>query len=267
MLGFRLIGTLGALVFATAAYGQEALALPNAEEPAPVVELVEPLIHYPDDIVQVIFNAAQYPEQIALAARYLNSPNSVQSTPEFNRVILALMQHPTLLHRLSTTLVWVSELGHALTKDEPRVWAQLEEQRLLPKDFAQPVIVLPAETRVVYRSRPNSYRHSGPWPAWILPSHIGHGDRHSHRRPLHRRHHHTHHSWGHDGRHSPFWHHGHLRHRDGFLYQQHRQLDKRMTRERRADRRALRRESRRHTPEPYMSGTVSGTVHRVGPLH
>ena len=34
MLGFRLIGTLGALVFASAAYGQEALALPNAEEPA-----------------------------------------------------------------------------------------------------------------------------------------------------------------------------------------------------------------------------------------
>ena len=263
MLGFRLFGTLSALVLISAAHGQEALVLPNAQEPAPVAALVDPLIHYPDDIVQVIFDATEYPEQIALAARYLTNPSGVQGKPEFNRVILALMQYPTLLQRLSTDLVWVSELGQALAEDEPLVWAQLGDQRLMPKDLAEPATVVPAETRVVYRSRP---RYSDPWPARVSSSYVVRWDRQSHRRPLHRRHHHNHHSWGHSRRHSPFWHHGNMRHRDHVLYRQHRQLERRMTHEHRANRRELRRDSRRHTPEPYMSGTVSGAIHRAGQL-
>ena len=244
MLGFRLIGTLGALAFTSAAYGQEPLALLNAEEPAPAAKLVDPLIHYPDDIVQVIFDATQHPEQIALAARYLNNPNSVQGKPAFNAAILALMQYPTLLQRLSTNLVWVSELGQALTDDESHVWAQLEDQRLLPEDLAQPITVVPAETRVVYRSRPSSYRYSDPWPARVSSSYVVHWDRHSHRHPTH---------------------HGHLRHPDHFLYRQHRQLERRVTREHRANRREFRRDSRHRPPEPYMSGTAFGAVHGVGP--
>ena len=266
MLGFRLIGTLGALAFTSAAYGQEPLALLNAEEPAPAAKLVDPLIHYPNDIVQVIFDATQHPEQIALAARYLNNPNSVQGKPAFNPAILALMQYPTLLQRLSTNLVWVSELGQALTDDESHVWAQLEDQRLLPEDLAQPITVVPAETRVVYRSRPSSYRYSDPWPARVSSSYVVHWDRHSHRHPTHHRHHHHYRSWGHASRHNPFWHHGHLRHPDHFLYRQHRQLEKRVTREHRANRREFRRDSRHRPPEPYMSGTVFGAVHGVGPL-
>jgi hypothetical protein len=266
MLGFRLIGTLGALAFTSAAYGQESLALLNAEEPAPAAELVDPLIHYPDNIIQVIFDATEYPEQIALAARYLTNPTGVQGKPKFNRAILALMQYPTLLQRLSTDLVWVSELGQAVAEDEPLVWAQLRDQRLLPKDLAEPVTVVPAETRVVYRSRPSSYRFSDPRPARISSSYVVHWDRHSHRRPLHRRHHHNHHFWGHSGRHGPVWHHGHLRHPNHFLYRQHRQLERRVTRGHRANRREFRRDSRHRPPEPYMSGTVFGAVHGVGPL-
>ena len=129
MLGFRLIGILWALAFTGAAQGQEALAPLNADEPALAAELVESLVHYPDDIVQVIFDATEYPEQIALAARYLNEPNSVQGKPAFNRAILALMQYPTLLQRLSTDLVWISELGRALAEDESLVWAQLKGRR------------------------------------------------------------------------------------------------------------------------------------------
>jgi hypothetical protein len=262
MLGFRLIGTLGALAFTSAAYGQEPLALLNAEEPAPAAKLVDPLIHYPDDIVQVIFDATQHPEQIALAARYLNNPNSVQGKPAFNPAILALMQYPTLLQRLSTDLVWVSELGQALTDDESHVWAQLEDQRLLPEDLAQPMTDVPAETRVVYRSRPSSYRYSDPWPTRVSSSYVVHWDRH----PTHYRHHHHYRSWEDARRHSPFWHHGHLRYPDHFLYRQHRQLERRMTREHRANRREFRRDLRHRPPEPYMSGTVFGAVQGVGPL-
>jgi hypothetical protein len=39
-----------------------------------------------------------------------------------------------------------------------------------------------------------------------------------------------------------------------------------MTREHRANRREFRRDLRHRPPEPYMSGTVFGAVHGVGPL-
>ena len=184
MLGFRLIGILWALAFTGAAQGQEALAPLNADEPALAAELVESLVHYPDDIVQVIFDATEYPEQIALAARYLNEPNSVQGKPAFNRAILALMQYPTLLQRLSTDLVWISELGRALAEDESLVWAQLKDRRQLPEGLASPVTVVPEETRVVYRSRPSSSVSSTLARTGVLV-YVVHWDRHSHRRPLH----------------------------------------------------------------------------------
>ena len=266
MLGFRLIGILWALAFTGAAQGQEALAPLNADEPALAAELVESLVHYPDDIVQVIFDATEYPEQIALAARYLNEPNSVQGKPAFNRAILALMQYPTLLQRLSTDLVWISELGRALAEDESLVWAQLKDRRQLLEGLASPVTVVPEETRVVYRSRPSSYRLFDPWPARVSSSYVVHWDRHSHRRPLHPRHHHHYGFWGHSSRHDPLWHHRHLRHPDHFLYRQHRQLERRITRGRKATRREFRRDSRRHQPRPYMSGGLSGTAHGTGPL-
>ena len=270
MLRFRLIAILGALAFTGAAQGQEAIALLNTNEPAPVTTLVGRLTHYPNDIVQVIFDASQYPEQIALAARYLNDPSNIQGKPEFNRAILALMQYPTLLQRLSTDLVWVSELGQALTEDETLVWAQLKDQRLLPKDLGQPETVAQKKTRVVYRSRPSTsgcfdYDFFDPWPPQISESYVVHWDRHSHRRLPHRWHHHP---WGYSDRYSPFWHDRHLHHQDRFLYWQQRRLERKMTRERRrANRREFRQNSRRHPHEPYKSGTVFGTVQRVDPLH
>ncbi len=266
MLRFRLIGTLGALAFSATAYAQEPLALRNAEEPALLAALVDPLIHYPDDIVQVIFDATEHPEQIALAARYLNDPNSVQGKPVFDRAILALMQYPSVLQQLSRDLVWVSELGQVLTDDESHVWAQLEDQRLTPDDLAQPVTVERAKPRVVYRSRPTSYRYRDPWPTRASSTYVVYWDRHSHRHPMRHRHHHHYRSWGHSNRHNPFWYHGYLRHPDQFLYQQHRQLERKIARERQTTRREPQHDSRRRPPEPYMSGTVFGPVSGAGLL-
>ena len=266
MLRFRLIGTLGALAFSATAYAQEPLALRNAEEPALLAALVDPLIHYPDDIVQVIFDASEHPEQIALAARYLNDPNSVQGKPVFDRAILALMQYPTLLQRLSTDLVWISELGRAVAEDESLVWAQLKDRRQLLEGLASPVTVVPEETRVVYRSRPSSYRLFDPWPTRAPSTYVVYWDRHSHRHPMRHRHHHHYRSWGHSNRHNPFWYHGYLRHPDQFLYQQHRQLERKIARERQTTRRELQHDSRRRPPEPYMSGTVFGPVSGAGLL-
>ena len=216
--------------------------------------------------MQVIFDATEHPEQIALAARYLNDPNSVQGKPVFDRAILALMQYPSVLQQLSRDLVWVSELGQVLTDDESHVWAQLEDQRLTPDDLAQPETVERAKPRVVYRSRPTSYRYRDPWPTRASTTYVVYWDRHSHRHPMRHRHHHHYRSWGHSNRHNPFWYHGYLRHPDQFLYQRHRQLERTIARERQTTRREPQHDSRRRPPEPYMSGTVFGPVSGAGLL-
>ena len=96
-------------------------------------ELVEPLVHYPDDIVGVIFSASQQPEQVALAARYLSDPTSVSGEPDFSDEILALMQYPTLLMELSEYLGWLSALNNALIEDGAKVWTALEHKRKEPR--------------------------------------------------------------------------------------------------------------------------------------
>ena len=120
-------------------------------------ELVAPLVHYPDDIVDVIFQASRLPEQIALAARYLSEPTSVKSEPSFSEDILALMQYPTLLIELSENLVWLSSLQKALGQSEERVWAALERLRQEPRPELGTITVAKSANRVVYRAGPNSY--------------------------------------------------------------------------------------------------------------
>lgn len=120
-------------------------------------ELVAPLVHYPDDIVDVIFQASRLPEQIALAARYLSEPTSVKSEPSFSEDMLALMQYPTLLIELSENLVWLSSLHKALGQSEERVWAALERLRQEPRPELGTITVAKSANRVVYRAGPNSY--------------------------------------------------------------------------------------------------------------
>ena len=126
-------------------------------------ELVEPLVHYPDDIVDVIFSASQQPEQVALAARYLSDPASVSGKPDFSDDILALMQYPTLLMELSENLVWLSTLSSALLEDGAKVWAALEQQRQEPRPELGTITVTKQPDRVVYRAGPNSYVKRSGW--------------------------------------------------------------------------------------------------------
>ena len=126
-------------------------------------ELVEPLVHYPDDIVDVIFSASQQPEQVALAARYLSDPASVSGKPDFSDDILALMQYPTLLMELSENLVWLSTLSSALLEDDAKVWAALEQHRQEPKPELGTTTVTKQADRVFYRAGPNSFVKRSGW--------------------------------------------------------------------------------------------------------
>ena len=220
-----------------------------------VCELVEPLIHYSDDIVDVIFRASQQTEQVALAARYLSDPASVRGEPDFSDDILALMQYPTLLIELSENLVWLSTLHSALLRDGTKVWAALEQQRQEPKPELGTITVTRQPDRAFYRAGPNSYvkrsgwsprtritkvykaqprhgaywnrrgyqSHYDYWPLAGLPSHWHfHRDRRRDWRSDWR----SHQRFGHNRRH----------HRDGFygddiLYRQQRRIQRQITRD------------------------------------
>lgn len=134
--------------------------------------LVQPLIHYPDELIQTIFAVSQQPEQVALAARYLTDPNSITSEPQFSDTALELMQYPALLLQLSENLLWLRQLGQAVSRDEDSLWTSLQDERLaqgVPEDALEdalaglprdPISITRTDDRIIYRSGP-SYR-SGP---------------------------------------------------------------------------------------------------------
>jgi len=248
--------------------------LDPSNAPAPIAamdELVAPLVHYPDDVVDVIFRASQRPEQIALAARYLSEPTSVKSEPSFSEDLLALMQYPTLLIELSENLVWLSSLHKALGQSEERVWAALDRQRQEPRPELGTITVAKSANRVVYRAGPNSYvkrssfsprtqittvyrsqprrgaywnrggyqPHYDYWPRTTPLSHwqLHRDARHSWRGGLDWR---TQRHFGPGRRYQPSWSHG-----DDFLYRHQRKLHRQIARDNRQDRRAERRDRAR----------------------
>ena len=128
--------------------------------------LVQPLIHYPDELIQTIFAVSQQPEQVALAARYLTDPNSIASEPQFSDTALELMQYPALLLQLSENLIWLRQLGQAVSRNEDSLWTSLQDERLaqgVPEDFLEdalaglpsdPISITRTDDRIIYRSGP-----------------------------------------------------------------------------------------------------------------
>ena len=235
-------------------------------------ELLEPLVHYPDDIVGVIFSASQQPEQVALAARYLSDPTSVSGEPDFSDEILALMQYPTLLMELSENLVWLSTLSNALLEDGAKVWAALEQQRQEPKPELGTITVPRQPDRVVYRAGPNSYvkrsswsprnrittvyhaqpRHGAYWNRrdyqshydyWLRAGSLSHWHFHRDRRRDWRSNWRSHQRFGHNRRHHRGWSYG-----EDVLYRQQRRIQRQIARDHRQDHRDTRRyqQSERH---------------------
>ena len=235
-------------------------------------ELLEPLVHYPDDIVGVIFSASQQPEQVALAARYLSDPTSVSGEPDFSDEILALMQYPTLLMELSENLVWLSTLSNALLEDGAKVWAALEQQRQEPKPELGTITVPRQPDRVVYRAGPNSYvkrsswsprtrittvyhaqpRHGAYWNRrdyqshydyWLRAGSLSHWHFHRDRRRDWRSNWRSHQRFGHNRRHHRGWSYG-----EDVLYRQQRRIQRQIASDHRQDHRDTRhyQQSKRH---------------------
>ena len=249
-------------------------------------ELVEPLAHYPDDIVDIIFSASKQPEQIALAARYLSDPASVRGEPDFSDDILALMQYPTLLMELSENLVWLSTLHRALLKDGTKVWAALEQHRQEPKPELGTTTVTRQPDRVFYRAGPNSYVKRSGWSPrarittvyQAQPRHGAYWNRRSYQshydywpRAGSLSHWHFHRDWRSDWRsHQRFGHnrrhHRGRTYRDNILYRQQRRIQRQLERDHRQNYREAQpyRQSERHQ-ERRDQGNRANTTERPTP--
>lgn len=267
------------------------VTLEHSDAPTPddrIGELVEPLVHYPDDIVDVIFRASQQPEQVALAARYLSEPASVSGEPDFSDDILALIQYPTLLMELSKNLVWLSALNGALVADEAKIWTALRRQRQEPRPELGTIAATKQPDRVVYRAGPNSYvkrsdwsprtrittiyhaqpRHGAYWNRggdqsrydyWPRAGLLSHWHFHRDQRRDWRSDWHSdwrsHQRFGHNRRHHRGWSYG-----DDILYRQQRRMQRQIARDHRQNHREARPHRqperpapRRDIPQPYMS--------------
>lgn len=269
---YLLMTVIAALTFAVPAQAEITAQSSGKEEAVDNYSLVQPLIHYPNELIQTIFRVSQQPEQVALAARYLTDPNSITSEPQFSDAALELMQYPALVLQLSADLLWLRQLGQAVSSDEDSLWASLQDQRLaqgVPDDALEdvtaglssdPISVTRIDDRIIYRSGPGyrngpSIHHLGAQrlsprraTTYVFPrlhAPAAPWSRHGLHRPpngffLHK-----------DqlfGRHSRRWHNSFgWRGRDDFLHRHQRQLRDNIGRQRRAERRGE--HHQQHRPE------------------
>lgn len=103
---------------AAAAETTEKIALEAAQR------LVAPVALYPDPILSAVLEAATTPLDVVEAERFLSkraADPTLAPDPDWSPAILALLNHPDLLRRMSEDLDWTRTLGAAVVEDLPVV--------------------------------------------------------------------------------------------------------------------------------------------------
>ncbi|MCL6609002.1 MAG: DUF3300 domain-containing protein, partial [Geminicoccaceae bacterium] len=103
----------------------------SASEPSRAVvaleaaqRLVAPVALYPDPILSAVLEAATTPLDVVEAERFLAkraADPTLAPDPDWSPAILALLNHPDLLRRMSEDLDWTRTLGAAVVEDLPVV--------------------------------------------------------------------------------------------------------------------------------------------------
>jgi hypothetical protein len=86
--------------------------------------LVAPVALYPDPILSAVLEAATTPLDVVEAERFLTkraADPTLAPDPDWSPAILALLNHPDLLRRMSEDLDWTRTLGAAVVEDLPVV--------------------------------------------------------------------------------------------------------------------------------------------------
>ena len=157
--------------FGLAARAEAPLATaPSSESPRrysaqEIAELVAPVALYPDDLLAIVLPASTYPLQVVQAARFLDAAKRDRARApdaDWDASIVALLNYPEVLKRLSDQLDWTVDLGRAVLRQQPEVLAAVEGFRKrahaagnLRSDDRQ-VVTVNADTVVIRSTDPSA---------------------------------------------------------------------------------------------------------------
>ena len=100
-------------------------------------QLVAPIALYPDSLVAQILGAASFPDQVALAASWLQQNSNLTgqtlmyavNAQQWEPSVKAMTQFPSVLQNLAKNLSWTSALGEAFTTQGPAVMSAVQVLR------------------------------------------------------------------------------------------------------------------------------------------
>ena len=100
-------------------------------------QLVAPIALYPDSLVAQILGAASFPDQVALAASWLQQNSNLTGqtlmyavdAQQWEPSVKAMTQFPSVLQNLAKNLSWTSALGEAFTTQGPAVMSAVQVLR------------------------------------------------------------------------------------------------------------------------------------------
>lgn len=94
--------------------------------------LLAPVALFPDPVLSAVLEAATTPLDVVEAERFLTKREkdpTLQPDPEWSPAVVALLNHPELLRRMSEDLDWTRALGTAVAEDLPVVQEAIQEIR------------------------------------------------------------------------------------------------------------------------------------------
>ena len=103
--------------------------------------LVAPIALYPDALIAQMLTAATFPDQIAVAAYWLQQNKSLAPTALMTAVngqswdpsVKALTQFPSVLNNMAQNLAWTSQLGEAYNTQSTEVMSAIQSLRAKAK--------------------------------------------------------------------------------------------------------------------------------------
>ncbi len=117
-------------------YGPPVMATPQIVAPlsaGQIDDLVAPIALYPDALLAQLLPASTYPQQVTLAAQWLQyNPNPSEIVIEmqnWDASIKAMVHYPTVLQYMNTNLQWTEALGVAFLNQQAEVMQAIQQLR------------------------------------------------------------------------------------------------------------------------------------------
>ena len=165
------------------AYSGAPQTLSNAQ----LESLVSPIALYPDSLLSLMLLASTYPLEVAEAYNWRTSNSSLQGdalqsalkSQSWNDSVKSLMSFPQAFNMMSNQLQWVQNLGNAYKLQPAQTMQAVQslrkramqsgalktnQQMTVTTDASGNILILPANTQIVYVPTYNPTMVYGAWP-------------------------------------------------------------------------------------------------------